>query len=175
VFADASGKEVRTVRHKNEHGGWTSIDLASLGLYGDYSIGFRNISSRTQRIKQVDVAAEGINEGAAGTWRGKRVTTATCKVAARSISSVTETDVELILQQSGAKLAGTVTYRNSRLVSGSRKLPADQVASVAGEIHGQSVTIGAFNGNMNGNALVLANSSSNGNCSARAAVNLQRR
>lgn len=55
VIADAKGKEVRTVRHTNEHGGWTSIDFASLGLFGDYSIGFRNASSGAQEIKQGDV------------------------------------------------------------------------------------------------------------------------
>jgi len=55
VFADADGKEVKTVRHKNDHGGWTGIDFASLGLYKDYSIGFRNASSGEQQIKQGDV------------------------------------------------------------------------------------------------------------------------
>lgn len=55
VFADANGKEVRTLRHKNDHGGWTSVDFASLGLSGDYSIGFRNASSGDKQIKQGDV------------------------------------------------------------------------------------------------------------------------
>ena len=55
VFADANGKEVRTLRSKNEHGGWTSMNFASLGLFGDYSIGFRNASSEEQQIKQGDV------------------------------------------------------------------------------------------------------------------------
>ena len=52
VFVDADGKEVRTLRTPNEHGGWTSVDFPSLGLYRDYSIGFRNASSGTQQIKQ---------------------------------------------------------------------------------------------------------------------------
>lgn len=52
VIADAQGKEVKTVRHANEHGGWTGINFASLGLYSDYSIGFRNASDHEQKIKQ---------------------------------------------------------------------------------------------------------------------------
>jgi hypothetical protein len=55
VFADESGKEVRTLRSKNEHGGWTSVKFASLGLYGNYRIGFRNASTGTKEIKQGDV------------------------------------------------------------------------------------------------------------------------
>jgi hypothetical protein len=55
VFADGTGKEVRTLRHKNEHGGWTGMNFASLGLYGDYSIGFRNAASEEQQIKQGNV------------------------------------------------------------------------------------------------------------------------
>ncbi|WP_158789040.1 hypothetical protein [Granulicella sp. L46] len=55
VFDDANGKEVRTLRSKNEHGGWTSVDFPSLGLHGDYSIGFRNASSGEKEIKQGDV------------------------------------------------------------------------------------------------------------------------
>ena len=55
VFADANGKEVRTLHHKNEHGGWTSMNFASLGLYADYSVGFRNASAGEQQIKQGDV------------------------------------------------------------------------------------------------------------------------
>ena len=46
VFADADGKEVKTVRHKNEHGGWTGINFASP---------FRNASSAEQEIKQGDI------------------------------------------------------------------------------------------------------------------------
>ncbi len=176
VFADASGKEVRTRRDKNEHGGWTGVDLPSLGLYGDYSIGFRNVSPREQRIKEVDVTAEGLNDtSATGTWVGKRVTSATCRVGAKSLSSVKETDVELVLQQLGAKLTGTAAYRNSRLVSGSGNLPADKVTSVSGEIHGQSVTIGTFKGNIQGNVLALNNSESNANCSGQSVINLRRR
>jgi hypothetical protein len=55
VFADASGTEVRTVRAANTHGGWTGVDLPSLGLHGDYSIGFRNASGHPQTLKQGDV------------------------------------------------------------------------------------------------------------------------
>lgn len=55
VFADSRGKEVKTVRHDNAHGGWTSINTNSLGLSGTYSIGFRNASSGMQTIKQGDV------------------------------------------------------------------------------------------------------------------------
>jgi hypothetical protein len=55
VFADPQGVEVRTLRHKNEQGGWTSVDLKSLGLFGDYSIGFRNASAGKRQIKQGDV------------------------------------------------------------------------------------------------------------------------
>jgi hypothetical protein len=55
VFADANGKEVKTLPDKNEHGSWTSIHFASLGLFGDYSIGFRNASAGVQKIKQGDV------------------------------------------------------------------------------------------------------------------------
>ncbi len=55
IIADAMGKEVLTVRSKNEHGGWTGIDFASLGLYANYSIGFRNVSSGEKQIKQGDV------------------------------------------------------------------------------------------------------------------------
>lgn len=40
---------------KNEHGGWTGVNLASLGLSGDYSIGFRNTSTGTKSMKQGDV------------------------------------------------------------------------------------------------------------------------
>lgn len=57
VFADSSGREVKTVRHRNEHGGWTSINTPSLGLFGQYSIGFRNASSKEQQIKQGDVTS----------------------------------------------------------------------------------------------------------------------
>ena len=52
VIADESGKEVKIVRAKNEHGGWTSIDFPSEGLYKDYSIGFRNQSDRELQLKQ---------------------------------------------------------------------------------------------------------------------------
>jgi hypothetical protein len=55
IIADKDGNVVKTLRHKNEHGGWTSINFPSLGLYGNYSIGFRNASSGPQQIKQGDV------------------------------------------------------------------------------------------------------------------------
>ena len=55
VFADSSGKEVRTLRHNNAHGGWTSMNFASLGLHSDYSIGFRNVSGGKKEIKQGNV------------------------------------------------------------------------------------------------------------------------
>jgi|SRR5580700_5652960 hypothetical protein len=55
VFADSTGKEIKTLREKNEHGGWLGMDFPSLGLYGDYSIGFRNASAGTQQVKQGDV------------------------------------------------------------------------------------------------------------------------
>lgn len=58
VFADESGKEVRTHRQSNAHGGWTSMNFSSLGLFGNYSIGFRNASPGEKRIKQGDVHFE---------------------------------------------------------------------------------------------------------------------
>lgn len=56
VIADAAGNEVRTDRRTNPTGGWTSINLPSLGLYGDYSIGFRNVSDEEKKVKQGDVS-----------------------------------------------------------------------------------------------------------------------
>jgi hypothetical protein len=55
VFADTSGRVVKTYRAQNPNGGWRSIDLSSLGLFGDYSIGFRNASSGRREIRQGDV------------------------------------------------------------------------------------------------------------------------
>jgi hypothetical protein len=55
VFADASGNVVQTKRHPNPRGGWLSVDLSSLGLFGDYSIGFRNASTGERKIRQGDV------------------------------------------------------------------------------------------------------------------------
>jgi hypothetical protein len=55
IFAGEDGKEARTTPCKNEHGGWTGVHLASLGLHGNYSIGFRNKSADKQEIKQIDV------------------------------------------------------------------------------------------------------------------------
>ncbi|CDZ54431.1 hypothetical protein [Neorhizobium galegae] len=54
VFADANGKEVRTYRHDNKSG-WTGIHFFSLGLTGDFSIGFRNAGSGLLKVKQGDV------------------------------------------------------------------------------------------------------------------------
>jgi hypothetical protein len=56
VIADSKGKEIRTIRCKNEHGGWTGINFPSLVLYGDYRIGFRNASPAEQQIKQGDIS-----------------------------------------------------------------------------------------------------------------------
>ncbi len=58
IFADENGKEIRTLHHDNEHGGWTSMNFASLGLYGNYSIGFRNTYPGKKTIKQGDVSYE---------------------------------------------------------------------------------------------------------------------
>jgi hypothetical protein len=55
VFADENGKEVRTLRENNAHAGWSSMNFASLGLYGNYSIGFRNASLGKKTIKQGEV------------------------------------------------------------------------------------------------------------------------
>ena len=55
VIADTQGKVVKTLRHANSHGGWTSIDLPSLGLYGDFRIGFRNVGASEKKLKQGDV------------------------------------------------------------------------------------------------------------------------
>lgn len=55
VFADDKGKEVRTLREKNPGGGWHTVDLPSLGLHGDYSIGFRNVGSAEKRFKHGSV------------------------------------------------------------------------------------------------------------------------
>src|SRR4030095_17239190 len=56
VFADSSGKVIKTYRAQNPNGGWRSVDLSSLGLFGDYSIGFRNASTGTRGIKPGEVA-----------------------------------------------------------------------------------------------------------------------
>ena len=50
VFAEPSGREVRTLHAENAHGGWTSVDFGSLGLRGDHSIGFRNSSSKPELV-----------------------------------------------------------------------------------------------------------------------------
>ncbi|CAH1906095.1 conserved hypothetical protein [Candidatus Nitrotoga sp. HW29] len=55
VFDDENGKEIRTLREENAHGGWHSMDFKSLGLFNNYSIGFRNVSPSELTIKQGDV------------------------------------------------------------------------------------------------------------------------
>lgn len=55
IIANAAGQVIRTVRYDKTTAGWTSIDLPSLGLHGDYSIGFRNASPSEKTIKQGDV------------------------------------------------------------------------------------------------------------------------
>ena len=56
IIADAHGSVVRTHRNQNEHGGWSSISLPSLGLFSDYSIGFRHVAgckkAEQMQIKQ---------------------------------------------------------------------------------------------------------------------------
>jgi hypothetical protein len=53
IVADPDGKPIKTVRNHNEHGGWASIHLPSLGLYNDYSIGFRKANDTPlMKIKQ---------------------------------------------------------------------------------------------------------------------------
>lgn len=52
IIADEKGIEIRQIRHENSNGGWTSLDLNSLGLYNNYSIGFRNASAAEKKIKQ---------------------------------------------------------------------------------------------------------------------------
>ena len=54
VIADTGGVVVKTVRHAGP-GGWTSIDLPSLGLYGSHSIGFRNASPGVKKIRAGDL------------------------------------------------------------------------------------------------------------------------
>lgn len=59
LLADESGALVRTLRESNAGGKWCSMDFASLGLYDNYSIGFRNVSGGEKRIKQGDVRYDG--------------------------------------------------------------------------------------------------------------------
>lgn len=54
LFADPEGNIVKTSR-VDDHSGWTGVNLPSLGLFGDYSIGFRNAGSGTIQIKQGEV------------------------------------------------------------------------------------------------------------------------
>lgn len=53
IIADSAGIVVKSVPH--DGGGWTSIHLPSLGLYGDHSIGFRNLSTGEKKIRSGDV------------------------------------------------------------------------------------------------------------------------
>ena len=55
IIADATGAVVKVQRHANTSAGWTSIHLPSLGLFADYSIGFRNAAPGLRQIKQGDV------------------------------------------------------------------------------------------------------------------------
>jgi len=54
LIANSAGTVVKTVRHSGPTG-WTSIDLPSLGLFGDFSVGFRNASAGQKRIRGGDV------------------------------------------------------------------------------------------------------------------------
>lgn len=53
LIADEKGKIVKTKDHSGS--GWTSVHLPSLGLYGGFSIGFKNLSEGDKVIKQGDV------------------------------------------------------------------------------------------------------------------------
>jgi hypothetical protein len=55
LFADEKGKEVRTLHQGKAGGGWTSVNLFSLGLSDNYSIGFRNNSPGERQFKQGDI------------------------------------------------------------------------------------------------------------------------
>lgn len=55
VIANSTGGVVRAVRHDGL-GGWTSIDLPSLGSYGNHSIGFRNASLMAKKFRAGDIA-----------------------------------------------------------------------------------------------------------------------
>lgn len=55
VIANSTGVVVKTIRHDGPSG-WTSIDLPSLGLFGDHSIGFRNASVGAKKIRAGDLA-----------------------------------------------------------------------------------------------------------------------
>jgi len=53
VIADAKGIVVKNVPH--DGGGWTSIHLPTLGLYGEHSIGFHNLSPGEKKIRSGEV------------------------------------------------------------------------------------------------------------------------
>ena len=53
LIADGNGVIVKTLSHSAA--GWTSIHLPSQGLYGNFSVGFRNTSGGEKVIKQGDV------------------------------------------------------------------------------------------------------------------------
>jgi hypothetical protein len=57
IIADSTGTVVKTVRNTGLSG-WTSIDLPSLGLFGDHSIGFRNASAGAKKIRAGDLTYE---------------------------------------------------------------------------------------------------------------------
>lgn len=54
VIADSAGTVLKTIRHSGPTG-WTSLNFPSLGLYGNYSIGFRNASPGEKKIRGGDV------------------------------------------------------------------------------------------------------------------------
>jgi hypothetical protein len=55
LIADVFGRIVKTVRVNQIHGGWTSINLPSLGLYQNYSIGFKSIVPARMQITKGEV------------------------------------------------------------------------------------------------------------------------
>jgi hypothetical protein len=55
LIADVFGRIVKTVRVNQIHWGWTSINLPSLGLHQNYSIGFKSIVPARMQIKQGEV------------------------------------------------------------------------------------------------------------------------
>lgn len=53
IIAGPDGAVIKTVRNNNEHGGWASINLPSLGLFKSYSIGFRKANGvAIMKVKQ---------------------------------------------------------------------------------------------------------------------------
>ena len=54
IIANSVGAIVKTVRHSGP-GGWVSIDLPSLVIYGHHSLGFRSASPGTKKIRAGDL------------------------------------------------------------------------------------------------------------------------